>query len=84
LATFDPDRLHSDLESDLPQALRGLAAAIESGQMAGNLAGFVPWGFRVDWRDDRVHLLVKLHLAAEIRKQLSVSEADAVREVFHK
>jgi hypothetical protein len=78
-AVFDPDRLQVELERNLPAALRGLAAAIETGQMSGKLSGFTPYGFAVDRHDERVHLIVKLHLAAEIRKQLSV---DAVHEVW--
>lgn len=71
-AVFDADRLQVELERDLPKSLRDLADAIEAGQMSGKMVGFTPWGFDVDCRDDRIHLLVKLHLAAEIRKSIEV------------
>lgn len=73
-AVFDPDRLRIDMERNLPNALRDLADAIESGQMDGNLAGFTPWGFKTDHRDSRCHLLVKLHLAADIRRSIEVHQ----------
>jgi hypothetical protein len=83
-AVFDPDRLQVEMERDLPKALRDLADAIESDQIDGKLMGFIPYGFNADRRDSRAHVMVKLHLAAEIRQQLRVSEADAVREVHQK
>lgn len=72
-AYFDPDELHGQLEFKLPQALRGLADAIERGEVTGELAGFVPWGFQRN-DDGRCHLLVKLHIAAPVRAEIVMDE----------
>lgn len=70
LGFFDPDRLRNDLETNLPKALRAMADAIDRDEIFGNTCGFVPWGFQNDSADTRAHFIVKLHLAAEVRKHL--------------
>lgn len=77
-AVFDPGRLQGELEFHLPSALRSLADAIEAGDMSGRLAGFTPWGFQSYPGDTRVHLLVKLHLASEVRKSMDVQGLEKV------
>lgn len=78
-AVFDIDRLQGELEFKLPTALRHIADAIDAGQLDVGLVGFVPSADPKYHGDTRAHVLVKLHLAAEIRKNLNEPSRNPAR-----
>lgn len=67
-AVFDADSLRQRLEKALPETLRMMADAIERGELFAETVGFAPWGMNKNPNDTRMHILVKLHLASEMRK----------------
>lgn len=76
LAILDLDQMCDEIESNLPQALHRLAEAIEDGSIdakATVLAGGGPS------HDPRAHCLVRIKLAAEIRKHI-LAEAVEIAE----
>lgn len=75
LAVFDMERLEVELHRDLAGSLRRIAEAIEAGELDGRVLQCRANGFLGGRGDQRAHVLVKLDLAAEIRRPVEVVEA---------
>ncbi len=76
ITVFDPAELSVRLACDLAGGLRMIADALEAGQMEGRLLQCEGNGFlQTSWRDARAHVLVKLDLAAEVRRVVRAPEA---------
>ncbi len=65
LHTFDPDSIRIALARNLPEGLRALADAIESGAVDGRLLNCEGYGF-TKWNDTRAHVLATIDLAAPV------------------
>lgn len=71
-AFFDPGEIAVQLGRSVSGGLRMIADAVDAGQLDARILQCAASGFGTDRRDTRAHLLVKLDLAAEIRRPIDV------------
>lgn len=71
LGYFDPGSIQEMGDRDLPACLRALAVAIESKQIDGRLISVLGNGFTKP-EDRRMHVMVSIDLATEVRRELTV------------
>ena len=74
-AVFDIEQVEIQAASDMPGFLRMLANSIEAGEIDARVLHCSPHGMG-GLHDQRAHVLVKLDLAAEIRKTVQIPEKE--------